>query len=586
MHTTLRTGPPEDPRDWDALREIRDALLREGYIDCYHVYGAGHLRFRRVREQLGALPGPLGALVRLFFLGEEVAAADIGQALTPGELAVLRRTGLLVDGGAGLHTGGRLLLPVGGPVLVVPAVLARVMADCGSEVLALAARLAAPPGVRCVDLGPGPALQALLAAAGGTAVALSDDDEAAACAGWSAALSGLAGRLEVRHALDPGERFDLAVAALPLPADGDTIRGLLARLLSLLAPGGTARLIAAGEVDDRDLAAGLGAQVVVTDAAQSGGRYARVVTASLAALRPMLRRSTLHTGGFHDLAARAVRELPALGEVCARHGLPLPLPQDFRKVGEAVIFVSRGSLVKLMAPHLRAHLHAEAAALRQVHGRLGVGTPALLAEGEAAGWPYVVLGLLPGRPLSEAGLTRDQRLHIAAQAGAILRQLHALPADVPGLDADWPAFLRARCAACAVHQRQRGVRPEWLAEIPGALEAAGPLAPPDLRPVLLHTDVSEENLLVDRQGGAWEITGLVDFADARIGGWEYDLVVPGLSLARGDGGVLRALLDGYGVSGLQPERLVAFTWLHASADLAPLLGQLPAGGLASRLWPL
>lgn len=602
---------PPTAQERELLRQLPSILLREGYTDSYYVFGTLHLRCHRMREQLGALPPSVRALLRLFLLAEEVLAEELTGVFSDGDLAALQRTGLLCRGPAGLHTSGLILLPAFGLLAALPARLVHGAPAALADALVLGAGTGLL-GARCADLGPGPALPALhTAAAGGQAVVVAEDDEALGCVLWSAALSGLEPRLDIRRgpieaALRDGERFDRiaatfwpGAAAMPGPLDR-----LLTRLPKLLAAGGTARIVVscsgAGEVEGlarllqaRTQAHGERAVLTLASRRSSQGL---ILTVTPLAARPGLLRSSLHPDGFYALATRTLRELPAIAAVCARHQIARPRPEDFLKAGEAVIFSCGEHLVKLMAPHLRSHLRAEEAVLRRVHGRLGTATPDVLAAGEAAGWPYLLLRRLPGRPLRAVydALTEEERQRLATELGQALRRLHELPIeppdDIPELQRRWPEFLAERLAACAAHHRALGAWPQWLDEQLADVRAAAALLSAGPHPVLLHADLSDENVLVERRGGRWGLAGLVDFGDARLGDWDYDLVAPGLHIARGSADVLAALLRGYGAPPPMRQRLVALTWLHHCVDLPAVVANIPGasrGGqlLAELLWP-
>lgn len=65
-------------------------------------------------------------------------------------------------------------------------------------------------------------------------------------------------------------------------------------------------------------------------------------------------------------------------------------------------------VLKLYPPHLRDHCLFERTALRQLHGRLRLPTPALLASGDHHGWPYTVMSRLQGEVLTPRWLTWDE----------------------------------------------------------------------------------------------------------------------------------------------------------------------------------
>jgi hygromycin-B 7''-O-kinase len=90
--------------------------------------------------------------------------------------------------------------------------------------------------------------------------------------------------------------------------------------------------------------------------------------------------------------------------------------------------------------------------------------------------------------------------------------------------------------------------------------------------VLLHADLTADNVLVSHAAGRWWVSGLIDFGDALCGDALFDLVTPALMIARGDARLLAALFDGYGLpeserSPALRRRLAALALLHRFNDL-------------------
>jgi hygromycin-B 7''-O-kinase len=101
-----------------------------------------------------------------------------------------------------------------------------------------------------------------------------------------------------------------------------------------------------------------------------------------------------------------------------------------------------------------------------------------------------------------------------------------------------------------------------------------PVAPPapGRPPVLLHTEVTRENLIVSP--GTWTLSGLLDFETAMTGERPYEFAAVGLVLAHGDRRLLGRLLVAYGHR-LDPRELLAHTLLHPHTNLPESLSDLP-----------
>lgn len=72
-----------------------------------------------------------------------------------------------------------------------------------------------------------------------------------------------------------------------------------------------------------------------------------------------------------------------------------------------------------------------------------------------------------------------------------------------------PEFVARQRAACEQSQRGLGLAAEWADQIPGFLDS---VALRDEEPVLLHTEVMRQHLLVEP--GPWRLVGLIDFEPA------------------------------------------------------------------------
>jgi hygromycin-B 7''-O-kinase len=223
-------------------------------------------------------------------------------------------------------------------------------------------------------------------------------------------------------------------------------------------------------------------------------------------------------------------------------------------------------------------------------GRLPIPTPAVRATGERDGWAYVLMDRLAGRPLTEvwAGVDRAGRDSLADQLGEALAALHAVPPPTVGdhWPEDWAGFVADQRAVCAGRHRALGLAAPWVAQIDAFLGSVelGPVGrgvggSADEPPVLLHTEVMGDHLLVERTGTGWRFTGLFDFEPAMYGAHEYDFVGVGCFVAPGDARFLARVLHAYGHAAPDREfrrRMMAWTLLHRYGNVAAWLARLPA----------
>ncbi|WP_073789929.1 phosphotransferase family protein [Streptomyces sp. CB01580] len=252
-------------------------------------------------------------------------------------------------------------------------------------------------------------------------------------------------------------------------------------------------------------------------------------------------------------AAGAGREgaAPSARRVLSEHGALLSrlLPDD----EPAELAVRRGQFHDVVIgsdrvvclPRTRAaaaRLPEREAVLRVLAGLdLGFRTPEPLGRGEVhgggapgGGTPFLVLGRIPGEPLTDDALG-DPRVVCAAaeQYAALLRGLARAGADetvraaVPREpEGRWPRFAES-------------VRAELFALMSdaGRLRAEGELAALDGLPrhgaakalALVHGDLGAENVLWEWEGGLPRLAGVLDWDDIVIGDPAEDLAAIGAS---------------------------------------------------------
>jgi hygromycin-B 7''-O-kinase len=266
----------------------------------------------------------------------------------------------------------------------------------------------------------------------------------------------------------------------------------------------------------------------------------------------------------------------AMQRICQRHGLSTGGLTRFgdgtdTAYGSNIVFaVNEQYIIKLYPPFQRRLFEADRTVAGHVYGKLAVTTPEIYAYGMLENWPYLAMSRLQGLYLSDVWdtLEHTDQVRLASELAELLVQLHALPADnLTLLEANWPAFVDDRVRNCVQLHREQGVPEYWLQQIPTYLAYAAPLYPPDFTPAIVSADIHEYHLLVNHERGQWQLCGLFDFDDARIGFHEYDLASAGLFMMWGRPTLLRTFLLAYGYTEAQineplSHRLMAYTLLH------------------------
>lgn len=267
---------------------------------------------------------------------------------------------------------------------------------------------------------------------------------------------------------------------------------------------------------------------------------------------------------------------PALAEIARRHRLAGE-PRRYAGGSLPVFALGDAHVVKLFPPPFRRNRDNERDALAFLGGRLAVATPELVAADDLDGWPYLVMSQLPGRPMDEVwpALERADHLRLADEVGALIGELHALPAGgvaLPFAEVVWEAFIDAQRAACPERQASRGAEPAWVARIPGFLDAVDLSDPRE--PVFLHTEVMPDHLLVTAEG---RLAGLIDFEPSMIGAREYELASVGIFFAAGDRALLLRALEaaGHPPDRALARRLMAYALLHRYSHLPWYMRRMP-----------
>jgi hygromycin-B 7''-O-kinase len=256
--------------------------------------------------------------------------------------------------------------------------------------------------------------------------------------------------------------------------------------------------------------------------------------------------------------------------IARKHGL-WPCELEPYAQGDAIVWRAGAYVVKLTVPECTYQIDAELGCLEATHGKLAVVTPRVCARGLLSGWPYVILERIGGRPLADAwpGLDHAQRRRLARSLAGLCRELHALPPR--GFPTGWDAFWRA--CRTEVGRRHAGP-PALLAAIDPFLDRVGHLD--DSRLVPLHTELLDVHVYVQERDGQAELSGLIDFADARVGAAPYEFGALVGFIFKGERGLLREFLLTYGVPEAQlsprySETLLAWSLCHRFSNLERML---------------
>ena len=287
---------------------------------------------------------------------------------------------------------------------------------------------------------------------------------------------------------------------------------------------------------------------------------------------------------------------PAVLRLAARYGLEGRPVRGNR--GSHIVYRAGVAWIKLMAPIFAKDMAFEVAGLECARGRLKVATPEILGRGELEGWRYIVVSHVEGRRIGDVWgeLGAAEKSALARQAGAVTRELQACaPSEQVHARGDWNAFIRERFARMVDHHRLKSMDERWLSRLSGFLGTFDVADFSTDRPVFLHADLTFDHFLVATDSsGAPRISGVIDFADCRVGHPEYDVPATAAFIFKGEALPLAEYLRaaGFAMGPRAAEKMLAWTCLHFYSDLRNYFEKemiaLPAGdfvALARAVYP-
>lgn len=232
---------------------------------------------------------------------------------------------------------------------------------------------------------------------------------------------------------------------------------------------------------------------------------------------------------------------------------------------DSVVFAQGDVVVKLVPPFSRRDAERETAVLARL--ALPVPTPRVLDVRSLDGWTAVLVSRLPGVPAASVWprVPHAERLDIARTLGETLSAIWATPLEPSDGDA---SALHARLVAEARRHESDGLRDVGTF-------VTQRLVSPSPAPTLVHLDLTDENVLLERRDDRWRVAGVLDFVAARASYPPLDLVTPGIFFGGHDNSVRRALVEGSRIELRNPLELAGW---HAIHPFATLLRDLTRGG--------
>jgi len=277
---------------------------------------------------------------------------------------------------------------------------------------------------------------------------------------------------------------------------------------------------------------------------------------------------------------------PALREICRLQGLGYRRPRLFTEASAIVGAIDERYVIKLFHPADGDHATTERAVLAFLDEVPEVPTPPLAGHGEVERWPYVVMELLPGRPLGELWdeLGEGEQRALMGPIARLARALHDVGPE--GLELPWPPwhdFVQGQVDGCLAHHQATGLADRWCRQIPAFVANLGLTERPAASLRILHTELMPAHVLVQPATEGLAISGLIDFEPAMIGHREYEWGAVAIFLSRGRPGLLGELLRTYGYAPGEldrrlQEQLLGYLLLHRYSRLPWYLDLMPPPG--------
>jgi aminoglycoside phosphotransferase (APT) family kinase protein len=197
----------------------------------------------------------------------------------------------------------------------------------------------------------------------------------------------------------------------------------------------------------------------------------------------------------------------------------------------AVYRIGGKRILKLFGPTAERQFFVERAVLATLAAHSAIPAPRIVAAAEHSSLPpYLILSEVPGETAENLwdGLSRSAQLALARELGALTAAIHRLPQDNL-------AAVERRFAGKELHIEQ--YRSYWLATVEQETalssqqrrelahflreEAPQHLAAP-VR--LAHYDLAHNHIYLAEEKGAWQVTAIIDWAEAVLGPPEWDMV--------------------------------------------------------------
>ena len=243
--------------------------------------------------------------------------------------------------------------------------------------------------------------------------------------------------------------------------------------------------------------------------------------------------------------------------------------------GSHIVYRVGNYWIKLMAPMFSIDMSFELAGLKSIQGQMSINIPQIIATGILEDWHYVILTHVEGERIGDVWMNFDSltKVTIAKQIAKATMELQSCtPHGRIFARGDWKNFITERFQKLELHHQSKNLEKDWLENLDQFVNQFDLSEFLSDKPVFLHSDLTWDHFLVKTDYKAQAVSGIIDFADCRVGHSEYDIPALACFIFKGEREALRQCLLGLNFKESQlnkrlSEKIMAWTCLHFYSDL-------------------
>jgi hygromycin-B 7''-O-kinase len=269
---------------------------------------------------------------------------------------------------------------------------------------------------------------------------------------------------------------------------------------------------------------------------------------------------------------------PVVSAICQKASIPMESMQGGYPGTNAVFIVNQLYVVKIYAPFCHDDFYLERELLGEIGKRRRIPIPRIITKGileDRISWPYIIMSYMPGQPIREVRslINSASSIDIAHRMGTIVYNLHQTPiSSFKNLDHSrngWIRYTHQIINSVSIKLQRKHILPQNLIrDIPSFVQSilAKYRGHPSEKLTLVHGDLTEDHWLLHNADGQWQISALIDFADAKISPAAYEWPALWFSGLASDTKSFHAFMESYNPTVALDDdfyqQAMAYTFLH------------------------